>query len=198
MIWTIIYLLLTGYIIYQFRRFTSKRESVLSISYWFILSCICNMAWVLLWQYQYIGLALAAMIALFISLAVIYVKTRYIYSPSTGETWLIRIPFSIYFGWICVAALVNLAVILYYTGKGINIDPKVTGLILLVIGAVAAVAISLRPRDGVFPLVFVWAYIAIAVEQKNITNLSRTAAILAFILLLYSLWIVLMRARERD
>lgn len=198
MIWTVIYLLLAGYIIYQFRRVTGKQDSVLAISFWFILSCIFNMAWVILWQYQYIRLSFVAMAALFISLAVIYMKTRYIHAPTPGETWLIRLPFSIYFGWICVATLVNLAVLLFHAGKGINLDPKTVGIILLSLGAIAAIALTFRPRDGVLPLVFVWAYAAIAVEQKESSSLSLTASILAFILLLYAFLIVLMRARERD
>ncbi|MNJ35750.1 hypothetical protein D3C77_305050 [compost metagenome] len=198
MIWTIIYLSLACYIIYQFRSITGKRNSVLAISYWFILSCVCNIAWVVLWQYQYLGLSMAAMTALLISLAVIYAKTRFIYSPTMGETWFIRLPFSIYFGWICVAALVNLAVILYYTGCGIKLAPSITGIALMVIGTVAAIAITLRPRDGVLPLMFVWAYAAIALEHRNLFSLSMAAGILAFILLLYAFWIMLMRARERD
>ncbi|GAA0134659.1 tryptophan-rich sensory protein [Paenibacillus sp. YSY-4.3] len=197
-IWTIIYLLLAGYIVYQLRKITGRQDSVLAISYWFILSCIFNMAWVFLWQYQYLGLSFAAMIALLLSLAVIYTKTRYIYGPTSGETWLLRLPFSIYFGWICVAALVNLAVILFHGDLGISLDPKTAGIILLSVGTAAAIGITFRPRDGVLPLVFVWAYAAIAVEQKNIPGLCLTAAVLAFILLLYALWIGLMRSRERD
>ncbi|GIP60939.1 tryptophan-rich sensory protein [Paenibacillus sp. FSL W8-0186] len=198
MIWALIYLLLAGYIVYQLRRNTGRQDSVLAISYWFILSCIFNMAWVFLWQYQYIALSFAAMLALLLSLAVIYAKTRYVYTPTSGETWLLRLPFSIYFGWICVATLVNLAVILFHGGLGINLNPKTAGIILLSAGTAAAIGITLRPRDGVLPLVFVWAYAAIAIEQKSIPGLSMTAAVLAFILLLYALWIGLMRSRERD
>lgn len=198
MIWIVIYLLLAGYIVYQFRKVTSRQDSVLAISFWFIITCVFNIAWIFLWQYQFIGISFAVMIALFVTLTVIYTKTRYIHAPTTGETWLIRLPFSIYLGWICVAALVNLAVILFHTNNGMNLDPKTTGIILLCLGAVAAIMITFRARDGVLPLVFVWAYIAIAVEQRDVSALSFTASILAFILLLYAFWIVLMRARERD
>ncbi|WP_055106599.1 TspO/MBR family protein [Paenibacillus ihumii] len=197
-IWMLIYLLLAGYIVYQFRSVTGKQDSVLSISYWFILSCIFNIAWIFLWQYQYIGLSFAAIIALLLTLAVIYTRTRYIYAPTSGETWLVRLPFSIYFGWICTAALVNLAVILFHGGLGISPDLQSTGVILLSAGAAAAIGITVRPRDGVLPLAFVWAYAAIAVEQRSSYGLSMTAAVLSIILLLYALWIGLMRSRERD
>ncbi|AZK44913.1 TspO/MBR family protein [Paenibacillus lentus] len=198
MIWMVIYILLAGYIIYQFRKDTSKQDSVQAISFWFILTCVCNMAWVFLWQYQYIGLSFVSMIALLVSLAIIYTKTRYIPAPTSGETWLIRLPFSIYLGWICVATLVNLAVILFHTNHGMNLEPKTIGIILLCLGVVAAIMITLRARDAILPLVFVWAYIAIAIEQRNISSFSFMASNLAFILLLYAFWIVLMRARERD
>lgn len=111
-IWSLIYLLLAGFVIYQFRSATGSRDSVQSIGIWFILSCVFNMSWLILWHYLYIELSLAAMVLLLISLIVIYRKTRMIDRPTTGESWLIRLPFSIYLGWICVATIVNVSIVL--------------------------------------------------------------------------------------
>lgn len=53
-------------------------------------------------------------------------------------------------------------------------------------------------RDSIYPLVFVWAYVAIAVEHPNNENVRLAALILAAIILVYALWLFFARNRERD
>jgi len=48
-IWSLIYILLAGFIIYQFRQHTGSRDSVQAIRFWFVLSCEFNMALLFLW-----------------------------------------------------------------------------------------------------------------------------------------------------
>lgn len=199
MIWSVIYLLLAGFVIYQANRSYENRDSVQAIGIWFVVSCVLNMAWIVLWHYLYIEWSLAAMIALFFSLLIIYRKTRAITFPTRGETWFVRLPFSIYLGWISVATLVNIAVVLSkHEWNGLGLSSPQRAILMLAIGAVLAVLISFRPRDGVLPLVFVWAYIAIAVKQQDTRNVYLTAGTLAIILFVYAIWLLFIRTRERD
>ncbi|RUT31633.1 tryptophan-rich sensory protein [Paenibacillus zeisoli] len=198
-IWSVIYLLLAGFVIYQANRSHEARDSVQSIGIWFVISCILNMSWIILWQYLYIELSLIAMFALLISLIVIYRKTRAITFPTLGETWFVRLPFSIYLGWILVATLVNVAVVLSKNEwDGFGLSSPGRAIIMLAIGAVLAVLISYPARDGVLPLVFVWAYIAIALKQEDTRNVYMVAGLLALILFVYAVWLLFIRIRERD
>lgn len=199
-IWIVIYTLLAGFIVYQFRSYNGLTDSVLPLRIWFVLSCIFNIAWILLWQYQFIVLSLIAIIMLLITLAVLYLRTQKILFPTRGERWFIILPFSLYFGWICVATLINIQIALYYTDIGINLHSNelFTGVIILISGVLASFFISYRSLDGIIPLVFFWGYAAITVEQKEHTAIFLTAGILSSILLVYALWITFMRACERD
>ncbi|GGH38012.1 tryptophan-rich sensory protein [Paenibacillus segetis] len=201
-IWLFIYALLAGFIVYQFRRVgtTGTNASYPHLHVWFMLSCLFNIAWILLWQYKYITLSLVAMILLLISLAILYVNTQKIVLLTKIERCFIILPFSLYFGWICVATLVNIHVVLFQTGIGdkLNFNETITAIIMLVVGVLAAFLISFHFLDGVPPLVFVWAYIAIAIEQRWHPKVYLTAGTLSVMLFVYALWIIFMRATERD
>ncbi len=43
---------------------------------------------------------------------------------------------------------------------------------MLLVGAALGIMFTLKKRDAVYPLVFIWAYIAIAVKQSEISQLS--------------------------
>lgn len=196
-IWSLIYLLLAGFIIYQFRNETGSRDAVKDISFWFILSCIFNMSWLILWHYLYIELSLAAMVLLLISIIVIYRRTRQITNPTSGEKWLIKLPFSIYLGWISVATIVNVSVTLEKNHwNGFGLSDITWAVIMLCVGAALAVIVSYPYRDSIYPLVFVWAFIAIALEHKEVNAVFTTGLITAGLLLLYSIWLVLTPRRR--
>jgi hypothetical protein len=197
-IWSLIYLLLAGFIIYQFRQSTGSRDSVQSIGIWFVLSCIFNMGWLFLWHYLYIELSLAAMVLMLVSLIVIYRKTRRIDYPTPGEQWLIRLPFSIYLGWISVATIVNVSVVLYKNDwGGFGLNGITWAVIMLCVGTLLAVIVSFPYRDCIYPLVFTWAFFAIALEQRDTDSIFVTGSVTAGLLLLYSLWLLFTPRRRR-
>lgn len=197
-IWSLIYLLLAGFVIYQFRPATGSRNSVESIGIWFILSCIFNMSWLFLWQYLYIELSLIAMILMLLTLIMIYQISRRIINPTRGEKWLIRLPFSLYLGWISVATIVNVSVVLEKNNwDGFGLSDPTWAVIMLCVGTLLAVAVSYPHRDSIYPLVFVWAYIAIALEHKDASNVYITGLVTAGLLFLYSIWLLLTPRRSR-
>lgn len=197
-IWSLIYILLGGFVIYQLRRDTGTRDSVRSIGIWFILSCIFNMTWLFLWHYLYIEWSVFAMLLLVISVGVIYGKTRKITYPTIGEKLLIRLPFSIYLGWICAAFLVNIGIVIHKNGwSPLGLTELGWSIALLCIGAVVALLISYPFRDSILPLVFVWAYIAIAVEHKDVDQIMVTSFVLAAVLFIYAIWIFFIRNKNR-
>ncbi|MBP2001634.1 hypothetical protein J2Z69_002679 [Paenibacillus shirakamiensis] len=199
-IWGVIYLLLAGFVIYQLLHSQVNRESVQTIGIWFSVSCLFNILWIILWQYLYTELSLLAMAGLLVSLIMIYRRIRAIRGSFTwGEILLVRLPFSIYLSWICVATLVNVAVVLSKNGfSGWGLSNPQWAIIMLTVGAFLAIWVSYSSKDGIFPLVFVWAYIAIAAEQHETKNVYLVAGALAIILFIYAIWLLIQRARSRD
>lgn len=196
-VWSVIYLLLGGFVVYQFRRSTGSRDSVRRTGAFFILSCIFNMSWLILWHYLYIELSLTAMILLLATLIVLYRRTRSISSPTPGERFWVRLPFSLYLGWISVATIVNVSVVLQKNGwDGFGLPDVTWAVIILIAGAALAVLVSCSSRDFVYPLVFVWAYIAIALEHRNAGQIVLTGWTAAAALLLYCIGLTLASSRR--
>lgn len=83
----------------------------------FLLSCLANVGWLFTWHYGILSLNIVLMLVLLGSLIGIYRQLRAEGTrPSTSERWLVWVPFSLYMGWITVATIVNLTVVLYVAG----------------------------------------------------------------------------------
>ncbi|WP_028544757.1 tryptophan-rich sensory protein [Paenibacillus taiwanensis] len=187
-IWGLIYVLLVGFAIYQV--LPSHFQIVRQIGPLFVLSNLFNVAWLLLWHYAYqqVWLSLIAMIGLLVSLIFIYTNVRRNELSSKGERWFVRLPFSIYLAWIFVASIVNTAVVLYdREWNGMGLGQEVWTVIGLALGALLAWLIGGPNRDSAFVLVFVWAYIGIAVANQSHVGIFYTALGLSALLALFAI-----------
>lgn len=198
MIWSVIYVMVGCSLVYLFRRTDFRSPWITSYSLWFIASCLFNMGWLLLWHYEYLILSFIAMVLLLLSLAGLYRLTRSIERPTLGETWFLRLPFSLYLGWIVTATLVNLQVIIQHAGLFPGLDHTTSAVTLMIIGAVVIILIGSRTRDGVLPLPVVWGYAAIAVKHYEERILFFTAGLAAAVLLAFAVGLLFIRARDRD
>ncbi|MEW8975884.1 MAG: tryptophan-rich sensory protein, partial [Exiguobacterium sp.] len=68
-------------------------------------------------------------------------------------------------------------------------------MIMLVVGVIVALLFMFANRDPIYPLVFVWAYIAINFESDN--GLVDTAVLGSVVLLLAGYIFLLVRMRRR-
>jgi hypothetical protein len=166
-IWGLIYLALIGFAIYQALPAQRENPHLRRIGYLFALSSVANVVWLFLWHYEVFPLTLVAMLALLALLIVIYLRlgigsTR----VSAAATWLVHVPFSIYLGWITVATIANVTSLLdYLNWSGWGISPEAWAVIMLVVGAGVASAVSLTRGDIAYNLVILWAFAGIAVKH---------------------------------
>lgn len=196
-IWSLIYVLLGCFAVYQATRSGESKESVQHIGIFFIVSCLFNIMWLFLWQYLYVELCILVIVLYLLSLIVIYRRTR-VSHPSLSEMWFVKLPFSLNFGWVSIATIVNVAVALRKNEwGGWGLSDTTWAVIILIIVTVLAILVSFPYKDSIYPLVFVWAYVAIAVEQKDNNVVHFTAFILAGVLLVYAIWILFIN-RDRD
>lgn len=183
-IWSLIYFGLIGYALYQAFPAQRTKPELRRIAPWFLLSCAANVGWLLLWHYNFIALSLGAMLVLLLSLLAIYGRLNRL--PATNsDRWLVHIPFSIYLGWITVATIVNIAVVLYYLGwDGWGISAELWAIAVLAVGAAIASTIAFRLRNVVYAAVIVWAYIGIAVQQNQTPIIVAAVGVLTVIVVL--------------
>ncbi len=176
-IWGLIYIGIIAYLIYQAlpaQRNDARMEAVAGP---FVLSSVANIVWIFLWHYNAFPATLLAMLVLLASLIVIYLRlgtgrTR----VSTAETWAVRVPFSIYLGWITVATIANVTQVLYYLGwNGFGISPETWLMIMLAVAVVVAGLMAWTRRDAAYLLVLVWAFIGIALKHAAVPPVAIAA-----------------------
>ncbi|MEQ9441594.1 MAG: tryptophan-rich sensory protein [Cyclobacteriaceae bacterium] len=176
-IWGLIYLTLGAYVYYQAFQANPAHNIFDRIAPPLILNLIANSLWLVAFQSEYITLSVVFMLVILATLIVItiqWVKDRSL--PIRLKTKL-RIPFSLYLGWISVATIVNLSVLAKYTNWNVlGLSEPTWVVIMTTAGATLAIFVLLATRDVVYPLVLVWAYIAIAVAQPD-NQLILTAAL---------------------
>jgi|GEM_PF-89082 len=171
-IWGLIYLLLFGYTLYYlglFRngRSSGDRELLRRVGTIFSLSSIANAAWIFSWHYGMIPLSMLLMLFLLVCLIVL----NWIIGDadlSGREKIFVRLPFSVYFGWITVATIANATVLLVSIGwKGFGLSEQTWAIIMIIAGMLIGAATAVRNRNIAYGLVIIWAYVGIYIKHTS-------------------------------
>lgn len=172
-IWSLIYVLLIGWLVGMWRIRNIGDTLFEKRSLFFILSCMFNISWIFLWHYEYFLLTVPVMIALLASLLMLYLTY-----PAQDNRLTSRLPISIYLGWISVATITNISyVITVYQWSGWGLSDPLWAVIMMTAGTALALHIRFHHSDIAYVLVFIWAYIGIAVHNGFEELLVMTAAL---------------------
>ena len=193
-IWGLIYLGLISLAIYQVLPNQQTLPRLRQMGYYLAISSLCQIIWVFLFQSRWFALSVIAMVGILVPLIALYLRLGINLTTLTSpQRWLVNFPISIYFAWISVATIVNVASALDAADwSGWGISPEVWTGIMMVIGTIIAVIVTWQRRDGIYGGVFVWALVAIALRQEN-TTLAAMAGVLAGCLL-----VLILSKRRRD
>lgn len=163
-IWGLIYLLLAASVLYQTVLNKHPAQSELSYKYTgtlFFISSLANSAWIFAWHYLQMPLTVLLMLVLLICLILINHQTAKA-TLSKKEVIFMQIPFSIYFGWITVATIANVTVLLVSLGwRGVVLPETLWTIAVLLVGILIGIAVMFKNRDAAYGLVLIWAYAGI-------------------------------------
>jgi hypothetical protein len=174
-IWGIIYLLLAGFVIYQFIAFgkktDQKKQNLLQkINLLFLASSVANISWILAWHYDFIGLSVAIMLILLILLIRLADLTRPAAFSKSERIW-ITLPFSVYFGWITVATIANITVLMVSLNwEGFGLADSVWTIVILLVGALIGILRMQKDQKVAYGFVLVWAYLGILLSHTSDTG----------------------------
>ena len=173
-IWGVIYFLAIGFVLYQLgwlgKISGEKDKAITKITPYFVALSLANTAWTLAWQYDVIWLSVIltlTMLVMLVKITNILYKLNY----TVREKWLMKMPFSIYFGWLTVATVANISVWLVsiqWDAWGVN--PSSWLIAILWIAAAIGVTASLKNKDWLYSSVFLWAYTGILVKHLSAAN----------------------------
>jgi hypothetical protein len=190
-IWGLIYLGLIAFTIYQALPSQKDNELIKKIypAYW--IGSLANIVWLFLWHYNIFSLTLVAMLTILASLLYIYVQISKVSSDlDRNQKWLVKLPFSIYLGWISVATIANVTqVLFFFDWGGWGISSAVWAVIMLAIATILGLLMLGRENDVAYVLVLVWAFIGISNSQAG-TALVANAAWVASGILVFAIIVI--------
>ncbi|MEM4657289.1 MAG: hypothetical protein QXX77_02565 [Candidatus Methanosuratincola sp.] len=197
-IWGAIYIMLGVFVTAPFFMRQTTVDYVGKIGLLFSLSCLFNIAWLLLWHYDYIAFSVIPMLALFLTLLAIYLVVGVgRLHPPIRERLAFQVPFSLYLGWITVAFVVNIAAALVYLGwDGLGISEPQWGVIAVGLTTLVALVSVFSKRDVVYALVVLWALLGIYFKPGVLAEISNSVLV-GGALIIVALALVLLKSRPR-
>ena len=200
----IIYLFLILYVIYQakdaFKTEKENMEFIEQISIFFILSCVFNSIWIVIWVYELILLSLIIIILLLLVLIIIYLHLNIAREEVDLKVKiLVWIPFSLYLGWITIATIANTTVFLVAINwDGFGISPFVWTVIILIVALALTLTVVYTRKDLVYPLVTVWALIGIIFRRITQAYEVAIVAIIIELILVGNLLVFIIKEKLRS
>lgn len=188
-IWGIIYILLGIFAVYQALPSQQGKDYQKKIGWLFVLSSLINIGWLFLWQFEYLTLSVVLMFLLLATLITIYIRLGIGKSKaSLRERLAVNLAFSVYLGWITVAAIANVAATLVSLGwDGFGISPEIWAIIVVAAALVITMLTLITRKDLAYSLVIIWALVGIGVKQSGnqtiVTLMEISAAIVAVALI---------------
>jgi translocator protein len=178
-IWGIIYLLLIVYVVKSWLVKPDSSAPFKSDRYvWFILSSVGNAGWIFAWHYQLIWLSMGLMLLLLVSLIRLYQLTQ-------NDRWTLRVPVSIYLGWITVATIANATALLVSLGwKGGFLSEPAWAIIMMTVAVVLSSVIRFRYRDPYYQAVVIWAIFGIYLKFSTFSMSSASTMKVASLILI--------------
>ena len=103
------------------------------------------------------------------SLIIIYLKREIGTLRTLGkDKFILDTPVSVYFGWITVATILNVAAYLIKIGPpDLVLPPVIWAIVLVAVAGILGLAMLYRHMDVFYAMVLIWAFGAIMVKQMN-------------------------------
>ncbi len=207
-IWGLIYVLLAFHVFYQLGFFKSSERSDVTqlmqkVAVYFTISSVANALWVLTWHYGKLGFSVILMLIMLVSLIIINAMTVKA-DLSFKEKFFIRLPFSIYFGWITVATIANITAFFVEAGwDGFGLSDSTWTVIILLVGTAIGIATLLKNWIASYGVVLVWAFVGIYNKHVSPEGWNEaypavilTVSICIILLVVLSLWVLIKRPRK--
>lgn len=187
-IWGVIYLGLIALGFYQLQANQQQEPTLRRSGYWLVLASLAQCVWIYLFTLQLIAWSVVAMVGILVCLSILYLRLEIGAPTSRAMRWLVHMPISVYLGWITVATVVNVSVALYNLNwNGAGIAPQVWTVLLMAVSALLGITVTLQRRDVAYPLVIVWALVALVVRHLTTPLIAVSGSVLAIGVLLVAL-----------
>ena len=144
-IWSVIYLGLLGYAVWQFPARNATRERVRSTGWLAAVSMLLNAAWLLVTQQGWIWVSVVVILALALVLGLLVVRLGAEPARSLPERIVLDWTFGLYLGWVAVASCANVTAALVDSGVDLgDTGSQVAAVVVLAVAAGLGVVFAQR------------------------------------------------------
>lgn len=183
-IWSVIYLLLLAFVLWQWVRLrdTRTQEIYRRVSPHFVLSSVFNISWILAWHFLYVWVSVVIMLAFLITLTLAFLNLEHAKLNTRTDRFFISLPLTTYFAWICVATIANIATALVSLKSSTYLlTPETWTVIMMAVAFLLAVYITVKYKKPAFAAVVTWALAGIYLrwETSEYTLISLAAIVMA-------------------
>lgn len=178
-IWGLIYVLLFVFAVFQALPKHKSEQFLRKIGFLFALSCAFNILWLFAWHYGQIALSVLPMFALLATLISVYLRLDIGRAKvSLKERMCVHLPFSVYLGWITVAAIANVAAALVSVNwGGLGLSGLTWAVLVMAVALIINLAVIVTRKDIAYSLVIIWALIGIVVKQNDNQTIFLVAGV---------------------
>jgi hypothetical protein len=147
-----------------------------------MFSCVLNISWILVWHNLLPAVSVLVMLGFLVVLIKLFLLVHQIDLSSRKEYVLIRLPFTLYLSWICVATIANIAAWLTSLDVINSISTQeILTIVMMLVASVLALIVVLRFRDYAFPAVTLWALTGIAIKDVAVVTPAAIAIALSLL-----------------
>lgn len=182
-IWSVIYLGLIAYAVWQFlpAQATQRRHRVLG--YPVAASLLLNAAWILSVQFDLLALSVPIIVLLLAVLAWIFVLLLRNRPSTTRDAIITDGTMGLYLGWVCVATAANVSAVLVAAGfDGFGLNANAWAVVVLAVAAAVGIALAVYGNGRLAPAASLcWGLAWVAVARFSGDLISAPAATAALI-----------------
>jgi hypothetical protein len=187
-IWSLIFLLLIGFVGYQWSllKTNDPRRYITRTGWWLSISNLANILWLYCWINELLGWSVILILVLLFSFCVLTVRLRLELDDEPVRTiFFVWWPIVFYLGWIMVATIACVAAWLISTGwNGGPVGEDVWAIIMIAVACALYLFLISKRNLREAAVVGIWAFTAIAVRQWNSHSNIAIAAIIGAVILL--------------
>ncbi|GAA1860777.1 TspO/MBR family protein [Microbacterium koreense] len=189
-IWSVIYVLLVGYAVWQALPGQRARSRQRALGWWIALSAVLNGCWLLLAQFTTLPLTVAGIVALLLVLCIAFQRTVAIPAEGLLDSLLIDGSTGLHLGWVSLATVANTSAWLTATGPSEWADAAtVLGVTVLIVVGIIAVILAWASGWHIAPaLALTWGLSWLAVGrltgEPSDVAIGTTAIVIAVVVLL--------------
>ncbi len=182
-IWSVIYLGLIAYAVWQFLPAASAAERHRRLGYWIAASLVLNAAWILSIQFDLLGLSVPIIIVLLAVLIQTFLQALAYRPIGAFDALVTDGTIGLYLGWVAIATAANVTALLVAVGfTGWGLAPELWAVVVIAVAAAAGIALAVVGRGRIAPaLSLSWGLAWVAVGRLTGDLLSASTAIAAIV-----------------